>query len=160
MRHQKINILLGCVLMAGSVWGLVAPLAAIGQEMESVGQPERDALVEDVVMPFLEALQTGNAPVLEQLIGGKLATTLGKLLRQNTSYPDFLRQRYRDTTVQETIQIVQYHEAASPSLGQERRTCQAEVHLQTQAGRPDHFRLHLEQDALGVWKIIDKIMVR
>lgn len=160
MRHQKCIRLLGCILIAGSVWGLMAPLAAVGQEMEAVAQLEREVLLEDVVMPFLGALQTGDASALEQRIGGKLALTLGKLLRENTAYPDFLRQRYSGTTLQEPIQIVQYHEATSPAVAQERRTRQAEVHWQTPAGRPDHFRLHLEQDAHGAWKIIDKIMVR
>ncbi len=151
---------MGCVLMAGSVWGLVAPSAAISQEMEAVSQSERKALVEDVVMPFLEALQTGNAPVLEQLIGGKLATTLGKLLRQNTSYPDFLRQRYSGMTVQEPIQIMRYPQAGIPASAPEGHPCLAKVHWQTPDGRPEHFQLQLEQDDEGAWKVMDKQLVR
>ncbi len=160
MRYLRLIFLLGCVLISGSVLSLVAPLAAVGQEMEAVGESDQQVLLEEVVTPFLEALQTGNAPALEQLIGGKLALTLGKLLRENTAYPDFLRQRYSGTTVREPIQIVQYHQEDGLALAQGPHPCEAEVYLQTQDGRSDHFRLHLEQDGDGAWKVIDKQMVR
>ena len=158
---NKISwVVLGvCVIMSG--W-LVGPMAqeVMAQEMEAVSQQEQQELLEQAVMPFLKALQTGDASRLEQLIGGKLALTLGKLLRANTAYPDFLRQRYGGTTVQEPIQIAQHHQATSPTLAQEQPPCLAVVHLLAPDGRPDHFELHLEQDAQGAWKVIDKTMVR
>ena len=152
--------LIGWFLLSGSVLGVVVPEAARSQEMAAVGPSERQVLLEEVVTPFLDALQTGDALALEQLIGGKLALTLGTLLRENTAYPDFLRQRYRGTIVQAPIEIVQPHEGVGTALAHASRTRVAVVQLQTPAGRPDHFQLNLEQDAQGAWKVVDKQMVR
>lgn len=148
-----------CVIMSG--W-LVGPVAqeAMAQELEAVSQQEHQELLDQVVLPFLEALQAGDAPRLEQLIGGKLALTLGKLLRKNTAYPDFLRQRYGETTVQEPIQIMQHQQGDGPTSGRDSGPRLAAVHLQTPAGGHDDFLLTLEQDPQGMWKIIDKVRQR
>ncbi len=159
MRPLKM-VLLGVVLLSGSVLSLVAPLVAVGEEMDAVSPSEQQALLEEVVTPFLEALQAGDVPALEQLIGGKLGLTLGPLLRQNAGYPDFLRQRYGGTTVQEPIQMMRYAQVGTPASASEGHPCVAEVYLQHPAGRADHFQLHLEQDAQGAWKVMDKQQVR
>ncbi len=158
---KKISwVVLGvCVLLSG---GLVGPVVheATAQELEAVSQQEHDVLLDQAVTPFLEALQTGDVQRLEQLIGGKLALTLGKLLRENTGYPEFLRQRYGGTTVEAPIQIMQRQEANS--LGETTGSGQrlAGVQLQTPAGGHDQFQLTLEHDSQGVWKIVDKVQKR
>ncbi len=151
---------LGVLLLAGSVLGLGAPLVAVGEEMATVRPSEQQALMEAVVTPFLEALQAGDVSALEPLIGGKLAMTLGPLLRQNAAYPDFLRQRYGGMTVQAPIRMMRYPQEGIPGSGPEGHPCVAEVSLQAPDGRVDHFQLHLEQDAQGAWKVVEKQLVR
>ena len=159
MRPLKI-VLLGAVLITGSVLSLMAPLVAVGEDMDGVSPSEQQALMEQVVTPFLAALQAGNVPALEQLIGGELALTLGPLLRANAAYPDFLRQRYSEMTVQVPIQIMRYPQEGTPASSPEQHSCVAEVYWQTPDGRPEHFQLELEQNDEGAWKVMDKQLVR
>lgn len=149
-------LVLGVCLTVGCLGSTLVPGNAWGQSVQTVGQQERQELLDKAVTPFLKALQAGDTQMLEQLIGGKLALTLGKLLRENTEYPNFLRQRYGDKTVSAPIQIVRHQETSSQpgSKGGQR---QAVVQLQTREGRADHFRLTLEQDPQGAWKITDKV---
>ncbi len=136
-----------CVLV--SAW--VGPVmhAAVAQEIEHVSAQERQELLDQAVMPFLEALRTGDVQRLEQLIGGKLALTLGTLLRENAEYPNYLRQRYGNTMVGAPIQI----EREPDGMGSR----SAEVQLAMPSGGQDNFLLNLEQDAQGEWKIVDKV---
>ncbi len=159
MRPLNI-VLLGVVLMTGSILGLVAPVVAVGEEMDAVSPLEQQTLIEAVVTPFLQALQAGDVPALEQLIGGKLALTLGPLLRANAAYPDFLRQRYGGMTVQDPIQIMRYPQEGIPVSAPEAHPYVAEVDWQTPDGRSEHFQLQLEQDDQGAWKVMDKHLVR
>ncbi len=146
------------VLVSG--W-LVGPVGAMAQELAPVSQQEQQALLETTVMPFLKALQTGDVQRLEQLIGGKLALTLGKLLRENTEYPNYLRQRYGGTTVRGPIQIEsRQEETGGVHVAELVGARLAVVQLETPSGGQDQFLLNLEQDAQGVWKIVDKIRHR
>lgn len=151
-------VVFGLCLTVSGGWGHGAQ-EAMAQELEAVGQQERQELLDKAVTPFLQALQAGDTQMLEQLIGGKLALTLGKLLRENTEYPNFLRQRYGGKTVSAPIRIVRHQETSSQA-GSEGGQRLAVVQLQTKEGRTDHFKLTLEQDRQGVWKIIDKVMER
>jgi len=124
--------------------------------LEEVDNQERKEIIDGAVNPFIHALQTGNVQVMEQLIDGKLAMTLGKLLRENTEYPKFLQRRYGRTTVRDTIQVFQRPDTNSSFLDQEGRQRIAIVHLQTAGGGQDNFQLSLEKDKQGSWKIIEK----
>lgn len=149
-------VVFGLCLTVSGWLGLEAYSEALAQDLETVGQQERQELLNKAVTPFLKALQAGDTQMLEQLIGGNLALTLGKLLRENTEYPNFLRQRYGGKTVSAPIQIVRHQETGSQT-GSEGGQRLAVVQLQTPEGRADHFQLTLEQDPQGAWKIVDKV---
>ena len=127
-------------------------------DVEEIGQLEADQILNEAVLPFIYALQTGDVLTLEQLVGGKLAITLGNLLRQNTEYPKFLRQRYGGTTVRGTIHIFQWRNATSRGLHEEGGQRMAVVHMQTPEGDQKDFQLSLEKDQKGAWKITAKKM--
>jgi len=129
-------------------------------EIERIGQLEANQIVDEAVLPFIHALQTGDVLVLERLIDGKLGMTLGKLLKQNTEYPTFLRQRYGGMTVRDTIQIFQQRNVTSSGLAKDGGQRVAVVHMQTSEGRQKDFQLTLEKYPEGVWKITDKKILR
>ncbi len=127
--------------------------------VEEVSQAERDQIVNQTVEPFIQALQIGDVVVLEQLIEGRLGNTLGKLLRQNQEYPNFLRKRYGGTSVGKTIQV--FHQdnlTGTSSLDKELRI--AVVQLNKPEGPQEKFELSLEKNAQGAWKVVDKKMTR
>ena len=125
-------------------------------DFEEIGQLEADQIISEAVLPYIRALQAGDVLTLEGLVDGKLAITLEQLLKQNTEYPAFLRQRYGGTTVRDTIQIFQRPAGTSSALDQEGGQRIAGVSLETPAGVQKDFQLSLAKDAQGAWKIIDQ----
>ena len=150
-------LIVGSFLTVCSVLGGFAHSESMEQSaFEEVDNQERKEIIDGAVNPFIHALQTGNVQVLEQLIDGKLAMTLGKLLRENTEYPKFLKKRYGGTTVRDAIQIFQRQDINSSSLVKEGSQRIAIVPLETIAGVQKNFQLSLEKDTQGAWKIIDQ----
>jgi len=148
-------------MSVGIFLGSPFPPEAFGQvDFEEIGQLEADQIVSQAVLPYIRALQTGDVLTLERLVDGKLATTLEKLLKQNTEYPDFLRQRYGGATIRDTIQIFQRPAVTSNALDQEGGQRMAVVPLETPAGAKKDFQLSLEKDTQGAWKIIDQKIQR
>ena len=146
-----------CIIL-GWLFGGFFHSEALGQEIvDEVNAQERQEVLDEAVNPFIHALQTGDTQSLDRLIGGKLAKMLGKLIRSNTEYPKFLRQRYGGTTVRDTIKIFQRRDAnnnvVEENSGQQRI---AVVHMQTPEGVHDNFELSLWRDKQGSWKIVDK----
>lgn len=137
------------------------PPVVFGQgEVEAIGQLEASQILNEAVLPFIHALQAGDVLTLERLIDGKLAMTLGKLLKQNTEYPAFLRQRYGGTTVRDTIQVFQWRNTTNNGLAKEGGQRVAMVHMQTSEGNQKDIQLSLEKDPQGFWKITDKKILR
>ncbi len=146
-----------CVMLSWLLGGFFH-LEVVGQQIvDEVDAQERQKILDEAVNPFIHALQTGDAQSLDRLIGGELAKMLGKLIRSNTEYPKFLRQRYGGTTVKDAIQIFQRRDPNSIVVGEnsgEQRV--AVVHMQTPEGVLDNFELNLWKDKQGLWKIVDK----
>lgn len=127
-------------------------------DVEEVSQVERDQIVNETVVPFIHALQSGDVKVLEHHIDGELANTLGKLIRQNTEYPDFLRNRYGGSGLRETIKV--FHLKSSTGMfPNEKELRTAVVHMNRADGGQENFQLSIEKNEQGNWKIIDKKMI-
>lgn len=162
MGYLEKWVIVGCISISmffGNPFGSVVS----GQEqvdVEEIGQLEVDQILNEAVLPFIHALQTGDVLTLERLIDGKLAMTLGKLLRQNSEYPTFLRQRYGGTTVRDTIHIFHRRNVTNSGLVQEGGQRVAVVHMQTFDGNQKDFQLSLEKNQQGAWKVTDKKMLR
>ena len=87
--------LVSCVML-GLLFGGFFDSEGLGQEIiDEVSVKERKEVLDESVNPFIRALQTGDVHSLDGLIGGKLAKMLGKLIRNNTEYPKFLRETLR-----------------------------------------------------------------
>ena len=165
----KKLILVGCVcglVFIGDFQGTVA----LGQAaVEETDELERSEIVGSLVEPFIRALQLGDIAMLEQCIDGKLSIMIGKLLRRNKEYPNFLRAQYGGSSLRDSIKVfrnnglrsgLSYEEGGTTSglRGGTGKTTgrTAVVYMNRSDGTPENFSLSIERDKQGNWKIVDK----
>jgi hypothetical protein len=55
-------------------------------------------IVNETMVPYFEALKNGDVSTLQRLISGRMFERNKVLLEQNTEYPEFLRNYYRNVT--------------------------------------------------------------
>jgi hypothetical protein len=71
---------------------------------------QNDALYSEIVtetmVPYFEALKNGDVSTLQHLISGRMLERNKVLLEQNTEYPEFLRNYYRNVTFE--VEKVEY----------------------------------------------------
>lgn len=70
---------------------------SLGQAHEiDLTDPELSLIQEQVLLPFFEALKTGNVSEIKKHMSPSLYEQNRVLLEENADYPDFLRSYYRD----------------------------------------------------------------
>ena len=66
---------------------------------QAVDGDEAERAISNTVLPFFEALRSGDVRAIESHINGKLAFNMKTLLRENLEYPEILRKHYKDAIV-------------------------------------------------------------
>lgn len=112
-----------------------SPLSAAGGDLGLRG---------NLLTPFLHVLQAGNIVAIEALLGGDLLKETQVLLRQNKTYPQFLRHYYQGAT----FEVGQVSAEAGEGF--------AEVTIVFPDGQRQPMLLRLAQKhPNGPWKIVD-----
>lgn len=153
---SKRTLILGvCIFFCVILGNPYAPEILAQLNTEEISQQETSIIVNEAIMPFFLALQTGDVQGLERHIGGKLEETLGKLIRQNSDYSSFLRERYGNTHLSESIKIFQQKEEAGVQFNDLKNlTAIAPINSSLLGKRT--LIIEIEKNTENVWKIIDQ----
>ena len=147
-KYMILSVLCFCGLSHGfnqpqDFWGV-----AFGETLKL----EEDQILDHTILPFIQALQSGDVKALQTLVGGKLAVTLEKLLSRNTNYSSFLRDRYgRGLSIDSAI----FREKVKKRFTRtEEARDMVDVLLPMKNTRQNNLALTLEKDKNGNWKVV------
>ena len=101
---------------------------------------EAEWAISNTVLPFFEALTSGDVRAIESYIGGDLAFNMKTLLRENREYPEILRRHYKDAVVR------------ADNAFEEAGGIFVQVEIDFTDGKKRFFELLLK-DKDGIWKI-------
>lgn len=105
-----------------------------------------EPLVQETVLPFLQALQTGDVQKLESLLAGKMLRDNQVLLQKNKGYPEFLRNQYKGAV----FQVTQVNKGQDEFL--------VSINVSYPDGNNDSIRIRLKQiDNSGSWRIVEQL---
>ena len=81
-------------------------------------------VINDVVLPFLDALKNGDVDLIKHYIAGEIYENKRVLLENNEEYPEFLRSYYQDVEfyiekVVESVDYIEVHVVIEFSNGDE-----------------------------------------
>ena len=62
----------------------------------------QEPIIDNTIMPFFEAMKTGNVQSIGKYLGEPLSNEVRVLLSDNKNYPNFLRQRYENASSEVT----------------------------------------------------------
>ena len=151
----KKLIVVGCVVCGLVFIGDLPGTVALGQAaVEETEELERKQIVDNLVGPFIRALQTGDVQGIEGHIGGNLEKILGRLLRQNKDYPDFLREKYGGTSLRGPIKIFQPINISGLQSNESKKKI-AVVPMNSPKGQKDII-LEMEKNSKDLWMIVDQ----
>lgn len=119
------------------VFTLVLPLSVQAADTDEV-----KTAISDTVLPFFEALTSGDVQAIEFYIGGNLALDMKTLLQENRKYSEILRRHYANAVVR----------VGDTFKGAENIIVEAEIDFP--GGVKQLFSLRLSRDKDERWKIV------
>ena len=157
MRYLKNGVVSSCLII-GIVLGILCGHEVFGQEGAlSLSQLEAGRVAEEVAIPYVTALQTGDVQTLESLIDGKLAITLGSLLRDNKEYPNFLRESFGQNRLLDTKSVLEQKIVESfVALSNGQGVGTLTVEMEQSDNNRLNLQLSFEKDKTGAWKVVDQ----
>ncbi|GJL64343.1 MAG: hypothetical protein NPIRA04_29970 [Nitrospirales bacterium] len=150
-----------------------SPQAFEREMVEPTDDVERNQIVQEVIHPFIRALQLGDTVTLERYIDGDLGVMIGKLVRENKAYPQFLRDHYGGSKLRGSIEVFRPRQSqghassrkrkkdddivsAEGSLSKKKIRRTAVVSIDRVNGPSENFHLSLRRDQQGTWKVVGK----
>lgn len=118
---------------------LIAPVF-----VEAAGAVKVNAMISNTVLPFFEALKSGDVQGIESCIGGKLELSTKTLLRKNQEYPQFLRNHYAGAVVRVGNTAVTADEAW------------VDVEIDFPGKETRLFKIRVRKNNRGIWKIVEQ----
>ena len=101
-------------------------------------------ILSQTVMPFFEALTSGDVEAIKSCIGGGLALRMKSLLQENREYPEILRNYYADSVLH--VGAV-YKKAGNVVV---------DVEIDFPDGEKRIFEIRLSKNKREVWKIVEE----
>jgi len=169
------TILIASISLCGLlVMNAFASHQAFEREMfEPTDDVERNQIVQELIHPFIRALQLGDTVTLERYIDGNLLVMIGKLVRENKAYPQFLRDHYGGSKLRGSIEVFRPRQlqgnvssrkrkkdddilSAKGSLSNKKIRRTAVVSIDRVNGPSESFHLSLNRDQQGTWKVVGK----
>lgn len=124
-------------------------------------QLEANRIVEEITIPYVAAMQTGDVRTLERLIDGHLAVTLGTLLRDNQEYPNFLREKFGTTRLLDTKSILERKVSEGfVKMANEQGAGNLTLEMSRSNGSLLSLQLSFEKNKSGTWKVVDQKTIR
>lgn len=108
------------------------------------GYESKKKILSHTVIPFFEALTSGNVEAIEFYIGGGLALRMKSLLQENREYPEILRNHYADTV----LHIGDLYKKAGNMV--------VDAEIDFPSGEKRIFEVRLSKNKDGVWKIVEE----
>ena len=112
--------------------------------VEAAGAGKGKAIISNTVLPFFEALKSGNVQGIESYIGGELELSTRTLLRKNQEYPQFLRNHYAGAVVRVGNTAVNADEAL------------VNVEIDFPGKEIRLFKIRVRKNNPGTWKIVEQ----
>ena len=119
---------------------------------------EEDQVLDKTILPYIQALQSGDVKTLQALIDGELAITLDKLLTENSSYPSFLRERFGQSPPRDLTVFREKVKKGFTKLGSAKGS--VEVALARANASQVNLELSLEKNERGKWKVVAQRVVQ
>jgi len=134
MSKRRLSLAVLAVVLLGATTG-------VRSEPAASGDPALAARVQTIVMRYSEALKAGDCRGLERLLAPSAFETYRTLCEQNTEYPRFLRDFYRNASF--------WTSDVQPDGSRARCT----LHIQTAEGETSQAMLILERHRGRKWRI-------
>jgi len=159
MRYANNIIILSIIGVGGLLMNFNGP-AVFGQV--PVGQTEileEDQVLDKTILPYIQALQSGDVKTLQALIDGELAITLDKLLTENSSYPSFLRERFGQSPPRDLTVFREKVKKGFTKLGSAKGSVEVALARANNASQVN-LELSLEKNEKGNWKVVAQRVVQ
>ena len=158
----NLKKVVACFLTMGVLLSFFASKEAIGEAISTgINQAEANRVVGEVAIPYIAALQAGDVQTLQQLIDGRLAITLGTLLRDNQEYPNFLKNKYGKNHLLDTKSTLEQKVAEGFVVtGNDHGSGVLKVEMSQDNGNLMNLQLSLDKDKAGNWKVVDQKIIK